>query len=549
MPLYLQMEPADLDHLYARDLHSSERLPGAFRTSLDAPWASLRDESISFRGSSSRGLPKKSFSVRFEDPEPFVFGTSRLELIATWTDPSFMRAVLAFGMFRELGVITSGTRYVDLYLNEVYEGLYVAVQRVDGDLLASSGYSLEGSTLVRDEFRDTRPGGAVSMFSYDWTGEAEPVALLQASVGSRGDPDWEALWELVRWVHETPAGPGFASGFEARVDVDNFIDWLAVHVLIADIDSFADDYWLFLDGSRSGAKWQFIPWDKDLSFGSHTVSGHGTANDFLFLEFTPYTGWDNALIRRFLDTEALYQRFVSRMDELMHDVFTVERTASEVAHIATQITGSVNRVAGPDAFVRHPANHFGDLGYFDDHAAAIMSFIERRYAFLQKTLVPPEPGTQSYVATFEVPASAAGSQLLLTDGAGWTIAKLDVTHVEGVAPTITVAVTEDARFTTINRRWTLDVEGGRVDAVVTLYYRNSLRECNWYLANSDTVVAIGDQRLLRVASVFDVAAHGELDVEIRASTVNPYVNAVTTVVPMELQGSHVLALVDGTSRR
>ena len=549
MPLYLLVEPADLNHLYERDPFSNEMLPGSFRTSLDEPWTPLRDEGIRFRGSSSRVQPKKSFSVRFQDPEPFAFGTSRLNLVAMWTDPSFMRAVLAFDMFRELGVITSGTRYIDLFLNDVYEGLYVAVQRVDGDLLASNGFSLDGSTLVRDEFRDSRPGGVASMFSYDWSAEADPVALLQETVDSRGDPDWEALWELVRWVHETPAGPSFASGFAARVDIDSFIDWLAIHVLIADVDSFADDYWLFLDGSRSDARWQFIPWDKDLSFGSSWVSGFGVANDFLHLEFTPYSGWSNALVRRFLDTEELHQRFVARLVTLMRDAFTVDWIASEIADIAPRIEASVSRAAGPNAFERHPANHFGDLGYFNDHTEALVSFIERRYAFLTQTLVSPDVGAERYVATVELPESAGGSQVLLTDGAGWTIAKLDVTNIEGADVVVTASVHEDTRFSSIDRRWYLSVEGGRVDAFVTLFYRNNPVEGNWYRVADDSIVAIGEQRSLTLASVFDVDAPWDVDVEMRPSTVNPYANAVTTVAPMALHGAHTMAIVNSSTRR
>ena len=549
VPLSITMAEDVLDDLYARDPFSSHRLPGAFRTSLDGSWTDLPTQSIRFRGTSSRLLPKKSFSVDLANPEPFAFGTPHLNLIAMWTDPSFMRAALAFDMFRALGLIASRAGFIDLYLNDVYEGLYLAVQRVDGDLLASYGFTLDGSSLVRDAFRASRPGGAASMFSYDWSGETDPLARLQASVDARGTPDWEALWDLVQWVHDTPAGPSFATGFEARIDVESFIDWLAVHVLIADIDSFADDYWLFLDGSNPDAKWQFIPWDKDLSFGSHWVDDVGVANDFLHLEFTPYAGWYNALVHRFLDTDALYERFAARMDALMHEVLTVERMAAEVSDIAARIAASVNRGPGPNAFQRHPANHFGDLGFFEQHTEAIVSFVERRYAFLERTLLPPAPDAVPYAASVDVPRDLVGGRLLLTDDLGWTIARLDVRQVEGAAPSVNVRVEQDARFETIDRTWALDVQGGSVEADLTLYYRNNPVEGNWYRVGDETVQAIGGQRSLRFAEVFEGAESSALDLEIVPSRVNPYVNAVTTTVPLELSGSRVFALVDERTRR
>ncbi len=322
-----------------------------------------------------------------------------------------------------------------------------------------------------------------------------------------------------------------------------------MHVLVPDVDSFADDYWLFLDGSNPDAKWQFIPWDKDLSFGSHWVDGAGVANDFLHLEFTPYAGWYNALVHRFLDTEAFYARFVTRMDALMNEVLTVERMAAEVAEIAPRISASVHQVQGPDAFDRHPANHFGHLGFFEQHTEAIVSFVERRYAFLERTLLPPAPDAVRYAVSVDVPRGAVGARLLLTDDLGWTIAGLDVRQVEGADPSVTVRVEQEARFETIDRTWTLEVEGGRVEADVTPYYRNSPVEGNWYRVGDETVRAIGRQRSLRVAEVVEGAEPSELEVALIPSRVNPYVNAVTTTVPLELSGSRVFALVDASTRR
>jgi len=550
MALYLDMAQEDIDLLYSRDVFSSERLPGAFRLDPGAQRRPLADPSIRFRGSSSRVLPKKSFSVRFAEPEPFVFGTESLNLIAMWTDPSLMRAVLAFDMFRQVDVLASRTRYVDLYMNDVYEGLYVAVQRVDGDLLASYGRSLEGSTLVRDAFRDTRPGGVASMFSYDWSLEPDPVELLRSSVDSRGEPDIDALWELVQWVHETPPGPSYAAGFESRVDLTSFIDWLAIHVLIADIDSFADDYWLFLDGSEPGATWRFIPWDKDLSFGSHSVSGFGVANDFFHLEFTPYTGWNNALVRKFLDTDDLYAQFIVRVDALMDDVFTVDRMRGEIHDLAAGIGTSVNRTQGPGAFVRHPANHHGALGYFDQHTEALISFVERRYAFLKRSLRPRPPEAIRYESATTLTEDAVGSSVLLTDDYGWTIARVEVHSLTGDDPVLRVRVENDERVSTIDRLWTFEVEGGQLTGAITLYYRNNRREGNWYRPGDPSIEPIGGQRDLRVASVHAVSASSDtIDVEVIQSNANPYANAVTTIGSVDVDGAATFALVDRLSLR
>ncbi|MDD4253570.1 MAG: CotH kinase family protein, partial [Methanoculleus horonobensis] len=130
--LYLFMGWKDLVELYTRGDASDERLDGYVRLSPDGEDIEL--EGVRFRGTSSRELPKKSFNIRFDESQEFIFGSTDMNLKATYTDPTMMRERLSMDLFHALGQPAPRTKYFDLYINGVYEGLYIHVERVDGDL-------------------------------------------------------------------------------------------------------------------------------------------------------------------------------------------------------------------------------------------------------------------------------------------------------------------------------------------------------------------------------------------------------------------------------
>ncbi len=76
----LTMQWADLFELYSRSIWSDDRLPGQVRFNQEPVVHDLTG--LRFRGSSSRMLPKKSFNIRFEQSQPLLFGSDRMNLNA-----------------------------------------------------------------------------------------------------------------------------------------------------------------------------------------------------------------------------------------------------------------------------------------------------------------------------------------------------------------------------------------------------------------------------------------------------------------------------------
>ncbi len=547
--LYLFADDRDLRQLYARNPRSDQRVEGFVRIGETGRIRTLRN-GFRFRGNTSRYHPKKSFNIRFEHAQPFLFNSSRMNLNAMYTDPSGMREKLAWDMFHELGQPASKTRYFALYINGNYEGLGVHIQRVDEVLLSQNGLNPNG-TMVRDlTRRNNRLLGLErqSMFGHDVGSEADVNGFLSQAFNSRWTSDWNALADFLQWVHDTPPGDEFYAGFTERVDTENFIDWLAIHYIIGDVDAYGDDYWLYKSPS-SGSKWKFIPWDHDLSFGrnerddvpdNRELGQYGDGlrqlSDFFAYEYPiDDGGWDNQLITSFLETPQLRDQLLHKIEHLITDVFTYDYFREKIDAHKSVISPLMELQPGDDRFILNERQHHGEQGLLHLHAENLLDYIELRYAYLDRLLNPVEGDL--YRAEATIHSGSGGERILLTDSAGWTIAAFEPTDSDH-RTTISVTVDElpeNVSVDGIQREWTFTSSNGPVEGNLTLFYRNDIApdgKENWYTGP----VAIGNQWELAIC---------DSDGKCRAdSEVNPYSNKVVARVTLDSESRFQLRYRD-----
>lgn len=470
----LFMEPEDVEALYSRSPHSDERLPGTIHFDGSAVEHGLTG--LRFRGRSTRTLPKKSYNIRFEQPQPLLFDSDRMNLNGMYTDPAMMRESLAFQMFHELERPASLTRYFDLWINKIYEGTFVHVSRVDGHLVEHYGLNPDG-TLVRDRVRDSGLEEE-TIFAVD-LGEMthdERLDFLRDNFKSRNDPHWPALLELVEWAQSTPPGATFAEEFEQRIDVDTFVDWMVIHWLIGDIDAWNDDFWLYLDHDDPEARWVFIPWDKDLSFGSHYRPGFYTANNFFAYEYPLPNGQSNPLLRKAIASPSIRQRLDERMAELMQTHFTPAWFAEQIAVRKERLADSINIAPGPTAFDYNERNHHDTEAGLHDQVEAIEDFVGLRYAYIQRYL--DKASGIPYQAQGDLQAESRET-LFLTDPTGFTIATVEPQEALTGDTSYVIEVQPVDGLVGIDREWRLEVDGDGGPFELTLFYRNELDSYSW----------------------------------------------------------------------
>ncbi len=230
MSVHLELSEDVLEELYSRSVRSDARLPAELALGHDrAPdeWVDAV-RGLRFRGHSTRTQPRKSYHLRL-DERPVLEGFpdfnfrsaerragNRLLLNQTWSDPTGIRPALAFAMYDELDLPAPDTFFADLWLNGVYEGHFIGIERVDREALRGWGLERDHGrfTLVRDRSRQSRRVEGASAFAVDPSslGETddEIAAVLEQIFDARGNDEeqnWLELVELLRWVH-TPRRRG-----------------------------------------------------------------------------------------------------------------------------------------------------------------------------------------------------------------------------------------------------------------------------------------------------------------------------------------------------
>ncbi len=202
-----------------------------------------------FRGATSVGYPKKSWSIELDDH--LLLGCSRLILDAHFRDSTLTRNCLALMITDLLGYPVSETRHVRFTINGNYYGVYLDTERIDADFLLRSGFE-EGS-LFKAIAHQSRFCWLPSGYWYD-TGF---VPRLDS------DPFLTPVRSLIDKVNTGDPLP--------PMDTEMFLAYYAVTLAIMDIDAPTKNFYLYIP---SDSVWRIFPWDRDATFGNDWLGRH-----------------------------------------------------------------------------------------------------------------------------------------------------------------------------------------------------------------------------------------------------------------------------------
>lgn len=533
LELRLTMAEQDLDRLFSRNPYSDIPLPAALKVRPGNLEVAV--EGVRFRGAGSRRYPKFGFNIRLDERPDFNFGDrlrrggNRILINAMWTDPSAMRDAIAYSMYHHVGLPAPRTYWAELYLNDIYEGFYVAFERIDRELLDGAGLnSTRGRhTLVRDQMKSNRlrldMEEVRTMYSLDidamFDTDLERIAFMREIYDWRGeveDQDWEALLDLIRWAWRSEPGPSFAREFDRRFHADELIDFIAIHAISQDTDSFDEDYWLYMDAEDG--RWRWLPWDKNLVFGSSWYGDFLGSNDFFRYDFILLSTLNNRIVEHLLETPQLKARLDARIRWFLETTFTPEWMEERIREYLPHVAGSMDRVADAESFIRQPQQHHGEIGYLPHHLEQLVEFMDlrRRWAAFEldrQAGIRYGEFERAWLVDVTLPAD---ERRCAADRAGRTVACL--TPAERWTGTFGADVFEEASVDGVQRRWELrfsrDFRG-----TLTLFYWNAPGR-NWLDQVEDEEEWAGDQWRL------ELVLAGEGDAQRLRSRVNPYVNRV-----------------------
>ncbi len=294
------------------------------------------------RGNTSRSYPKQSFKFDFNPKDHFRFDPNEgrveeVNLNTTWADKSFVRQILSADTFEDAGAHTSLTFAVRVNQNSAFYSVAMFVEQPDEDYLERQGLD---------------PNGALYKMFNELDSSTSKVEKKTRHHESHAD-----LQTLVSSIKLS--GTSLERYLLDNVDIPAVINHMACNVLIHDNDHVHKNYYLYRD-SEGDLEWQFLPWDKDLTFGRNYTRTGGVLNDTIWVTKDPQShplygdrqhqkiDWVyNRLIDACHRTPLVREMFLRRLRTLMDYQLQAPSTPKSLLRYNNRIA-ALQTLLGPD---------------------------------------------------------------------------------------------------------------------------------------------------------------------------------------------------------
>lgn len=224
---------------------------------------------IKIRGATSVAYPKNSFTLDFDSAELSVDewgerSRGHMVLTTTFDDNSHLRQKLSFELWAALAERSGDRRlaprtfHAVVYRNGVYEGLYLASDRIDDEHARHSGFGGEGDLYKAVDH------SANYLLQDDLGASKTDLAAGWEKKEGADESDLDGIRELTAWAGgATPEA--FATEADGWIQRSSFRDWqLFVMVAFAE-DSAGKNHYVYQDDETG----QLVaaPWDFNASWG------------------------------------------------------------------------------------------------------------------------------------------------------------------------------------------------------------------------------------------------------------------------------------------
>ena len=255
---------------------------------------------IEFRGSTSQadfyfipGLIKKPYGFEIWT-DSVAMKSQNIALVqmpaesdwvlnASYNDRSFLRDVLAQKLAGDFGLQKSNTRYVEVILNDAYQGIYILMEKIKqggnrldiADLLPvdNAGDELTGGYLLKIDKTSGSP-------SRNWTssyisGGGTGKVLFQIEYPKMELITPQQFNYIKNYVNtfekslQEESGLKPSAAYRSMMDMSTFVNYFLLTELTRNVDGFRLSTYFYKDKDSKGGKLTMGPtWDYNLSFGN-----------------------------------------------------------------------------------------------------------------------------------------------------------------------------------------------------------------------------------------------------------------------------------------
>jgi CotH kinase protein len=268
---------------------------------------------IEFRGSSSQSFPKKPYGLELSkangDNNPIELcglpSESDWILFPSYNEKSLMHNVLTMSIARQLGMYASRTKYVEVVLNNDYQGVYVLMEKIKVDKNRVNISTLKPEDLTGDELTggyiikiDKSTGSNLGSFRSNYpnnNGVANNYFYhLPKTIR---DAQKTYIKDYVRKFEDAIYGKDYKDeikGYRQYVDLNSFAKMFIINEVSRNIDGYRISSYFYKDKDSKGGKLTAgPPWDYDICYGNADYCLGDSPNywAYRFNEICPTDGW------------------------------------------------------------------------------------------------------------------------------------------------------------------------------------------------------------------------------------------------------------------
>jgi CotH kinase protein/Concanavalin A-like lectin/glucanases superfamily/Lamin Tail Domain len=204
-----------------------------------------------------------------------------VNLNSAGADPTYLRPLLAFDLWRIHGHPACSARMVALYRNGSFQRMSAMIEQVDEDFLKRHDLAPDGAL-----YKFVQRLGETPLAGGDYSNSpALGDTLYGVEKKTRLHENLADLNSFVAGINQTDAASRDAFLFR-NLNIPNFVNFMAIRNLTGDADTNRKNFYLHRDSNRSG-EWRIIPWDKDATFGVYydvNVSNPWTASQTFYCD-------------------------------------------------------------------------------------------------------------------------------------------------------------------------------------------------------------------------------------------------------------------------
>lgn len=340
------------------------------------------------------------FRVDFDRyAEQRFFGLKALNLKWFKDDPTYVREIYCYDLFRRFGVLPAlRSSYVRLTIQvegtrQAYFGIYQMLEPVDSLFLEKRFPGNDKGYLWKCLYPATlETGGARAKMGIEDPDNRKIYAYDLKTKKKDFEKARDQLLEFIENLNDKQ-GREFEVWVEKALDVDMFLRTLAVHVLVGMWDDFwnlGNNYYLYFDEQGRAT---FIPYDYDNTLGTTAWGDYGRSDVLAHgrMDGSRPLAQKILAISRYRE---LYQQYLAQLLEEGSGLFDPAASMQRIAAWHQLIADHVPNDTGQDTEILDEPADWGRTGYYrlwEDDSSANYFMVRRNTALQQLGL-----GVQAY---------------------------------------------------------------------------------------------------------------------------------------------------------